>query len=100
MTFTTMSEKVVAGDDISINLVTAEDNTGYTAESKLENSSNVVVAIFDVTLNPPYSIVLTLDSADTIGLAPGKYNWNVKIISPTLKKTTIIVGNIEILATT
>lgn len=100
MAITEIYEKFVQGDDISITLNSDDNVTGYDCESKIESMAGITVATFNTTINPPYEIVLSLDSQDTLAIAAGKYRWNVKIITPGGNVVTIVVGLIEFVETT
>lgn len=99
MAITQIYDKFVQGDDIAITLSTEEDTTGYSAESKLENSSRATIATFVPTVTAN-TITLALDSGVTAAILADKYRWTVRIISPLGKKTTIITGFIEIIEST
>lgn len=98
MAITQIYDKFVQGDDITITLSMTEDNTGYDAESRLESTNGTTVATFTTDV-APNAITLELDSGVTTAILAGKYRWNVRIVSPSGKKTTIIAGIIEILET-
>lgn len=97
MAITQIFEKYVQGDDIAITVNTSEDNTGYTCVSKIEDYNKVTVATFTPEVVSDTQILLSLDGAISAGIPAGKYKWDVKLISPAGKQTTMVRGIFEFL---
>ncbi len=97
MAITQIFEKYVQGDDIAITVNTSEDNTGYTCISKIENYDRVTVATFTSSVVSSSEILLTLSSTITAGIPAGKYKWDVKVVTPGGRVSTVAMGIVEFL---
>lgn len=97
MAITQILEQFVQGDDIAITINSDDNVTGYDCVSNIENDAGQHVAEFNTTINPPDEIVLTLAGEDSADLPAGRYRWDVKIITPSNKVVTVVIGFIEFL---
>ena len=80
---------------------TAFDLSNYTGKSQIRKSyySANATAEFTITINNPTdgTIGLTLDSANTANIAPGRYVYDVVIKNNSNVKTRVLEGIVNVL---
>lgn len=75
------------------------DLTGFTASSQMRKSyySSNATAVFTTSINLVQStITLSLNSATTANIAPGRYVYDTVLIDQTNQKTRILEGIIDV----
>jgi len=92
------------GADFSITVTAADadgdtmDLSGYTGRSWMKKSpSSSNYWVFSVTINESAGeVVVSMTSDDTTDLVPGRYLYDVEIISPANKVTRLVEGIVTV----
>lgn len=75
------------------------DLTTYTYFGQVRKTYNSLTAVdFTITLDPnaPYSLIISLSADQTNAMKPGRYVYDVEVVSPTNQVTRVLEGQLEL----